>query len=179
MKRGELVVLRTPNVRNATPRIRHLLSGFPNLFVPLPVGNNKPYSMRGHITPNPYFCLAHAHLDARLENVELSIDRVQRTSIGRLVAFYPFILLNRLRFMARERYRFKTNTAENEPLVASRVSWPLLAGSTIVVSTIKPAAAAVPTAASLTRQRHVRCSLPERIYRACLSPLPFPIKTTE
>ena len=143
MKRGGVVVLTTPNVLNAKSRIRYLLSGFPNLFGPLPVRNDKLYSVRGHITPIPYFYLAHALLDAGFENVELSIDKIQRTSVGWSVGLGPFILLGRLRFMARERNKFKTITTENEPLVASHFSWPLLVGRTIVVSAVKPAVAAV------------------------------------
>ncbi len=148
MKSGGVVVITTPNVLNAKSRIRYLLSGFANLFGPLPVRNDKLYSVRGHITPIPYFYLAHALLDAGFENVELNIDKVQKTSAGWLVALWPLFCVGRLRFMARERNKFKTITPENTPLVASHFSWPLLVGRTIVVSAVKPAAAAVPTAAS-------------------------------
>lgn len=148
MKRGGVVVITTPNVLNAKSRIRYLLSGFANLFGPLPVRNDKLYSVRGHITPIPYFYLAHALLDAGFENVELNIDKVQKTSAGWLAALWPLICVGRLRFMARERNKFKTITAENTPLVASHFSWPLLVGRTIVVSAVKPAVTAVPAAAS-------------------------------
>jgi hypothetical protein len=94
--------------------------------------------VRGHITPIPYFYLAHALLDAGFEKVELSIDKVQKTSVGWLVALFPFLLAGWLRFMARERNKFKTITIENAPLVASHFSWPLFVGRTIVASAIKP-----------------------------------------
>jgi len=138
LKGGGVVVITTPNVLNVKSRVRYLLSGFANLFGPLPVHNDKLYSVRGHITPIPYFYLAHALLDAGFEKVELSIDKVQKTSVGWLVALSPFLLAGWLRFMARERNKFKTITVENAPLVASHFSWPLFVGRTIVASAIKP-----------------------------------------
>jgi hypothetical protein len=53
MKSGGIIVITTPNVLNAKSRIRYSLSGFANLFGPLPVCNDKLYPMRGHITAQP------------------------------------------------------------------------------------------------------------------------------
>lgn len=151
---GGVLVVTTPNVLNVNSRVRYLVSGFANLFGPLPVRNDKLYSTGGHITPIPYFYLAHALLDAGFDKVELSIDKVQRTSVFWLVLLAPFIFAGWYRFMARERKNFKTITAENEPLVASHFSWPLLVGRTIVVSAVKvganPAAIAGDNGCGLT-----------------------------
>lgn len=136
--KGGIVVVTTPNVLNVNSRVRYMISGFANLFGPLPVRNDKLYSTGGHITPIPYFYLAHALLDAGFEKVELHIDKVQRTSVFWLMLLAPFIFAGRYRFMALERNKFKTITVENEPLVASHFSWPLLVGRTIVVSAVKP-----------------------------------------
>ena len=135
---GGIVVVTTPNVLNVGSRVRYLVSGFANLFGPLPVRNDKLYSTGGHITPIPYFYLAHALLDAGFDEVELSIDKVQRTSVFWLVLLAPFIFAGRRRFMKREAKKFKTITAENAPLVAAHFSWPLLVGRTIVASAVKP-----------------------------------------
>lgn len=137
---GGVVVVTTPNVLNVNSRVRYLVSGFANLFGPLPVRNDKLYSTGGHITPIPYFYLAHAMLDAGFDKVELSIDKVQKTSVFWLALLAPIIFVGWHRFMARERKRFKTITVENEPLVASHFSWPLLVGRTIVVSAVKESA---------------------------------------
>lgn len=134
---GGIVVITTPNVLNVHSRVRYLISGFANLFGPLPVRNDKLYSTGGHITPIPYFYLAHALLDAGFDEVELSIDKVQGTSVFWLALLAPFIFAGKYRFMARERKKFKTITVENAPLVASHFSWPLLVGRTIVVSAVK------------------------------------------
>lgn len=138
---GGIVVVTTPNVLNTNSRVRYLISGFANLFGPLPVRNDKLYSTGGHITPIPYFYLAHALLDAGFEKVELNIDKVQKTSVFWLAVLAPFIFAGRHRFMARERKKFKTITAENEPLVATHFSWSVLVGRTICVSAIKPSCA--------------------------------------
>jgi len=134
---GGVIVVTTPNVLNVNSRVRYLISGFANLFGPLPVRNDKLYSTDEHITPIPYFYLAHALLDAGFDDIELSIDKAQKTSVFWLALLAPFIFVGRFRFMARERKKFKSLTIENEPLVASHFSWPLLVGRTIVVSAIK------------------------------------------
>ncbi|MGE5467460.1 MAG: methyltransferase domain-containing protein [Ignavibacteria bacterium] len=133
-KKGATVVVTTPNILNLSSRVRYLLTGFANLFGPLPVRNDKRYSTTGHITPIPYFYLAHALLDAGFDDVRLSIDKPQRTSIALAVLLWPLIALWRFRFLARERGKYRTLTPENEPLVATHFSWPLLVGRTIVVS---------------------------------------------
>ena len=147
---GGVLVVTTPNVLNVNSRLRYLWSGFANLFGPLPVRNDRLYSTGGHITPIAYFYLAHALLDAGYEGLELDIDKVQKTSLAMLVPLFPFLLAGWLRFMARERGRFRTITAENEPLVKSHFSWPLLVGRTIVVSAVKPAGADAAGAADAT-----------------------------
>ncbi len=135
---GGVLVITTPNVLNANSRVRSLISGFANLFGPLPVRNDKLYSTGGHITPIPYFYLAHALLDAGFDKVELNIDKIQKMSLFWLALLAPFIFIGKYRFMSRERKRFKTITIENEPLVVTHFSWPLLVGRTIVVSAVKP-----------------------------------------
>jgi hypothetical protein len=40
--------------------------------------------------------------------------------------------------MARERRKYQSITEQNEPLVRTHFSWPLLVGRTIVVSAVKP-----------------------------------------
>jgi SAM-dependent methyltransferase len=135
---GGVLVVTTPNVLNVKSRVRYLVSGFANLFGPLPVRNDKLYSAGGHITPIPYFYLAHALLDAGFEKIEVAIDKNQKTSVLWLVVLAPFIFIGKLRFMRRERKRFKTITVENRPLLAAHFSWRLLTGRTIVVSAIKP-----------------------------------------
>lgn len=137
MASNGVLVLTTPNVLNVNSRVRYLVSGFANLFGPLPVRNDKLYSTGGHITPIPYFYLAHALLDAGFDKVELSIDKIQKTSVFWLILLAPFIFAGKRRFMTREREKFKTITPENEPHVATHFSWPLLVGRTIVVSAVK------------------------------------------
>ena len=135
-----IIVVTTPNVLNTSSRVRNLVSGFATLFGPLPVRNDKLYSTGGHINPIPYFYLAHAMLDAGFDKIELSIDKVQRSSVFWMIIFAPIMFIGWHRFMRRERKKFKTITAENKPLVESHFSWPLLVGRTIVVSAIKSCA---------------------------------------
>lgn len=134
LKPGGLLVITTPNVLNANSRLRYLISGFANLFGPLPVKNDKLYSTGGHITPIPYFYLAHALLDADFNSISLTIDKVQKTSVFWLILLSPLIFLGWLRFWNREEKKYQTLTAENRVHVSRHLSWPALVGRTIVVS---------------------------------------------
>lgn len=136
-KKDGTVVITTPNVLNLTSRLRYFISGFANLFGPLPLRNDALYSTGAHITPIPFFYLAHALADAGFDEIKLSIDKAQRTSTFYAVLFYPLIALGKLRFMARERKRYRTITTENKPMVEAHFSWNLLVGRTIVVSARK------------------------------------------
>lgn len=136
-KIGATVVFTTPNVLNMRSRVRYFLSGFANLFGPLPVRNDKLYSTDGHITPIPFFYLAHSLLDAGFDDVKLQIDKAQRTSVILAMLFWPIIAIGRFRFMRRERKRFGTITAENKSIVETHFLWPTLVGRTIVVSARK------------------------------------------
>jgi len=137
LKPGGTLVMTTPNVLNAVSRVRYLVSGFANLFGPLPAKNDKLYSTGGHITPLPYFYLAHALLDADFGEVELDIDRTQKTSVLLAVLFFPLIALGWLRFWGREERKYGTLTPENRVHVARHFSWRMLVGRTVVVSARK------------------------------------------
>lgn len=138
LKPGGVLVLTTPNVLNAYSRLRYVASGFANLFGPLPVGNDKLYSTGGHISPIAYFYLAHALLDAGFGRLALDIDKVQRTSVACLALLAPLLLPGWLLFWRREDRKYRTLTPANRAEVAKHVSWPMLAGRTLVVSCRKP-----------------------------------------
>ena len=137
LRNGGLLVLTTPNVLNTASRVRYLVSGFANLFGPLPVRNDKLYSTGGHLSPIALFYLGHALLDSGFVDIVVDIDKVQKTSVAWLVFLYPFIAIGKWRFLSRERNRYKTITAENEWLVTKHFSWRILVGRTIVVSALK------------------------------------------
>jgi len=137
LKPRGLFVISTPNVLNAFSRVRYLVSGFANLFGPLPVKNDKLYSTGGHITPIPYFYLAHSLLNADFDGVRLTIDKVQKTSVFWLVLLAPVIGAGWLRFLRLEERKFRTLTSENRIHVSRHFSWPLLVGRTLVVSSRK------------------------------------------
>lgn len=139
LKPGGAIVVTTPNVLNAYSRVRYLVCGFANLFGPLPTRNDKLYSTGGHITPIPYFYLAHALADAGFVDICLEIDKIQRTSVFWLLLFFPLIILGWKRFKVVERKKYRTLTADNEQHVRQHSSHRVLLGRTIVVSATRPA----------------------------------------
>ena len=89
LRPGGSIIVTTPNVLNVYSRVRYLVCGFANLFGPLPTRNDKLYSTGGHITPIPYFYLAHALTDAGFIDICLEGDKIQRTSVFWLLLFFP------------------------------------------------------------------------------------------
>ncbi|MBF0625488.1 MAG: methyltransferase domain-containing protein [Magnetococcales bacterium] len=132
LKPGGIAIFTTPNALNLKSRLRFLLSGFFNLFGPLPMRNDKLYSVGGHITPLPFFYLAHGMMDAGFEDLRVTVDKRQRSSSAWLLALGPLVLLGRALFL-RQETRFQTLTPENRPLVARHWSLDLLTGRTVVV----------------------------------------------
>lgn len=137
LKPGGLLVVTTPNVLNMKSRLRFLGAGFFNLFGPLPVKNDQLYSTGGHITPIPYFYLAHALMDADYQNVEVGVDKRQRTSLAQHVLFWPLVRFGWWRFKKQEA-KYQTINADNREHVEAQDSLDLLTGRTIVVSARKP-----------------------------------------
>ncbi len=135
---GGLCILTTPNVLNLNSRLRYLWFGFANLFGPLPVRHSALYSTGGHINPVSYFYVAHALLDAGFDEVSVTVDKYQRSSLGKAVFLWPLIRFFGALAWRKEVRRFRTIDPQNAPLVRALNSLPLLAGRTIVVSAVKP-----------------------------------------
>lgn len=132
LKPGGICILSTPNILNINSRLRFLTFGFWNLFGPLPVRNSELYSTNGHINPVSWFYIAHAMLDAGFPAVSPYIDRVQRSSLLKLLIVYPFIkMFGALAFM-RECSRYRTIDRANEFHVRAMNSFPLLVGRTVI-----------------------------------------------
>lgn len=137
LKPGGLMVITTPNVLNMKSRLRYLITGFANLFGPLPVKNQDRFNTSGHITPIPYFYLAHAMLDCDFHDLELSTDKLQGSSRVLNVLFAPLLWLGWGRFLRAERERYQTLGRENEPYVLQHNSSVIRLGRTVVVSAFK------------------------------------------
>ncbi len=137
LKPGGLVILTTPNILNVKSRLRFFCAGFYNLFGPLPVRLDAVHQTSGHISPTAYFYLAQALLSSGFSEVEVDIDKHQRTSMLLAVIFGLPLLLGWLAFLRAEIYRYKTITPENRRQVAQHFSWRLLTGRTIIVSARK------------------------------------------
>lgn len=133
---GQLVVT-TPNILNLKSRIRFLMFGFYNLFGPLHTLESNLHSTGGHINPVSSFYLSHSLIDAGFIDLKLTIDKHQSSSTFWLVLLYvPIMLFSRL-IVRKEKRRYKTMDAHNEPYVKQMNSVDVLLGRTIVVGCTK------------------------------------------
>lgn len=138
LKPGGVAVFTTPNIINLKSRMRFLMSGFYNLFGPLPFKNDQLYTTGGHITPISYFHLAHSLVDGEFDAIELGIDKRQKSSLALSLFFGPLVKLFQPWFYAKENGRYKTLTEQNWSHVKQHFSLKLLVGRTIVVSAMRP-----------------------------------------
>lgn len=133
LKPRGLAIFTTPNVINMKSRVRFLVSGFFNLFGPLPVRNNRTTSTGSHITPIPAFYLGHGLLDAGFSDLCFETDKAQQTSLLWLIVGWPLVAIGWLAFVYQEKRRGKL-TDINRPLVNTHASFSLLLGRTVIVS---------------------------------------------
>jgi SAM-dependent methyltransferase len=135
---GGLAVITTPNILNLRSRLRYLMTGFFNLFGPLPIGDRRVYNPGGHINPTGYFYLGHALREIGFVDLQPSVDRYQRRSWLPFVVLFLPIKIATLFFWQREKNKFRTITPENRSLVAAINSRDLLLGRTLLVCARKP-----------------------------------------
>lgn len=148
LKPGGSIILSTPNILNLNSRLRFLWFGYWNLFGPLPVRHSALYSTGGHINPVSYFYLAHSLLDAGFEDVSVTVDKPQRSSIPKLLFWYIPIRFFGALAWRKEMKRYKTIDVANAPLVKAINSVDLLLGRTVIVSARKPRAHTRPGSAA-------------------------------
>lgn len=135
LKPGGIAVLSTPNVLTIKSRWAYLTRGFFTYFDPLPFHHDsRIYPGQRHISPLPYFYLAHALADAGFTGITPHADKTQRSS-----AFWAAVLGPVLRAFAslahRRRIRlFGALDPELERLAQDNNSWPVMTGRTLIVS---------------------------------------------
>jgi SAM-dependent methyltransferase len=135
---GGLAIITTPNILNLRSRLRYLMTGFFNLFGPLPIGDRRVYSPGGHINPIGYFYLGHALRETRFVDLQITVDHYQRRSwLPFFVLFLPMKIAG-LFFWQHEKNKYRTITPENRDLVAAINSRDLLLGRTLIVCARKP-----------------------------------------
>lgn len=133
LRPGGVCILSTPNVLNLRSRLRYLFFGFFNMFGPLRLGDDRHHSTHGHVNPVSYFYLAYALSTAGFADISVSVDKRQRGSWLPFALLWLPLRLITARSIARERSKYHTLDAANEPFVRAMNSRDLLLGRTIVV----------------------------------------------
>ena len=159
LKPGGLLVVTTPNVLNMQSRIRYLTAGFPVLFGPLSLSGEEVYSTDSHINPIPCFYLAHSLLgEAGFDQIQISHDKTQKTSLALLALFWPFPFVFWAWFWRRELK--KGHIGANRALVLAHRSYKILVGRTLVMTARK--AAGGPTFQAMSGRNQVGSREQER-----------------
>jgi len=136
---GGTTVITTPNILNLKSRVRFFFFGFHNLFGPLHLRESELHSTGGHINPVSLFYLFHALADAGFEEIDLAIDKTQKSSFFWGLIFYFPILAFAWFIKRKEIAKFKTIDKFNKPFVDMINAWSVLMGRTIIVGCKKPA----------------------------------------
>ena len=139
LKPGGICVLSTPNVLNLNSRLRYLWFGFPQLFGPLSIEGRKAEFCSGHISPISFFYLYHALRESHFSDIELYIDKYQRSGTAKLFLVYLPIKLNERHIKKKEISKYKTIDDTNIQIVNKLNSLKILLGRTIIISAKKDA----------------------------------------
>lgn len=141
LRPGGVFVVSTPNVLNLRSRLRYLFFGFFNMFGPLRFGDDRYHSTHGHINPVSYFYLAHALRGAGFAEISVSVDKFQRGSFIPLVLLWLPLRIVAALGLRKEREKYRTVDAANEPFVRALNTRQMLLGRTIIVGCRKSASA--------------------------------------
>lgn len=139
LKPGGFCVISTPNILNLNSRLRTLWFGFAQLFGPLSIDGRKAEFCSGHISPFSYFYLYHALRESGFAEVELSIDKYQRSGIAKLVFLYLPIKLQEMYIKRKEIVKYKTIDETNRDAVSLMNSLKILLGRTVIMTAVKRA----------------------------------------
>lgn len=137
LKPGGVCVLSTPNVLNLNSRLRNLWFGFAELMGPLPVHNRAIESCAGHINPISLFYVMHALHELNFNQVDVGIDKYQRSSLGKAIILWLPIKIFGSMIFQKEMRKYKTINNSNKKIVRHINSLPILSGRTIIVSGVK------------------------------------------
>lgn len=133
LRPGGTLVITTPNILNLKSRIRFLIFGFHNLFGPLHFKESALHSAGGHINPVSLFYLIHSLIDAGFSDVQVSIDKPQKSSKFWLLFLYVPIKLFSFVIKKKETNKYKTIDIHNHDYVNMINGIDVLLGRTIVV----------------------------------------------
>ena len=134
---GGLVIISTPNILNLKSRLRFLWFGFWNLFGPLHMKESRLYSTGGHINPVSYFYIAHSLYDAGFQDIQVTVDKYQRSSFLAYLFLIAPIRFFGARAFRKEVRKYQTIDELNQEVVKSMNSRNLLLGRTVIVSAFK------------------------------------------
>lgn len=137
LKPGGLCVLSTPNVLSLNSRLRYLWFGFAQLFGPLSIEGRMVDSSAGHISPFSYFYLYHALRESKFTDVDMNIDKYQRSGTAKLIVLYLPIKLMEILIKIKEVVKYKTIDETNKEVVNQLNSIKILLGRTIIVTANK------------------------------------------
>lgn len=133
LRPGGVCIVSTPNVLNLRSRLRYLFFGFFNLFGPLRLGDDRHHSTHGHINPVAYFYLAQALHGAGFGEISVSVDKLQRGSWLPFAFLWLPLRIYEAWALRKERKKYHTLDAANEPCVRAMNRTDVLLGRTIIV----------------------------------------------
>ncbi len=134
---GGRLLLSTPNILNINSRLRFLHSGFATLFDPVPLGEEDPVGLAGHIHPVGFYYLAHLLHRAGFQRVRPHFDLPKKSGILFAALFYPFVRLWHAGFRRRMRRKYPALYEENSTLLDSLNSWGMLTSRSVIVEAVK------------------------------------------
>jgi SAM-dependent methyltransferase len=139
-RHGGRVVVTTPNVLSLQSRLRTLVTGFPELYDPIPLEGGDVRLTSGHIHPvSPYF-LALGAVRAGLVEPRFHGDRTKRSSAFWTVLLWPLLLAGSALHRRRVVRQRPQGWERNRDLLRQLGSWPLLTSRTALLVARKPPA---------------------------------------
>lgn len=137
LRPGGRFVVTTPNVLSLTSRLRTLLTGFPELYGPLPLRTEDPQYVGGHIHPVSLYFLSYMAGKAGFRVAEVATDRLKSGSVVALAFLWPFVAIASALSWSRVARHDPAIHAENREHLARLGTLRMLCGRTVILELVK------------------------------------------
>jgi SAM-dependent methyltransferase len=137
LKHGGLLVISVPNIGHTISRLKFLLTGFYDLYMPPSTDPKNAGRLCGHIMPLTFAYLSYGLRRAGFHGIVFHSDKTKKAAAILTPLFYPLIRCSSWFYRRRVR-RYDTSVfAENASVIRQMSSWRMLTARSCIIAAIK------------------------------------------
>lgn len=137
LKDGGLLVFSVPNIAHTVSRLKFLLTGFHDLYMPPSIDPKNAGRICGHIMPLTFAYLGYGLRAAGFHGIQCHLDKTKKAAVVLTILLYPFIRCCSWLYRQKVRRYDARVFAENDSATRLMNSWSMLTARSCIVEAIK------------------------------------------